>query len=243
MTCEANWPAVRLKEVWKTFTSRAEQVSALKGVSMELDYGEITIIMGPSGAGKTTLLKTIYGLLPPDRGVVEVNGVDIYRLSGSARDRFISQLIGYMPQEDRLIETLNVQENLILPLLAIGESEKTASNRVKTILNVIGLLNKLAERLPKELSMGQRRKVLLARALINDPEILLLDEPTANLDSDGVNWLLSYLELLKSEEDTCILLASHDQRVLEIADQIYWMLDGSLKKLKMEINQSYNQKP
>ncbi|RLI46975.1 ABC transporter ATP-binding protein [Candidatus Bathyarchaeota archaeon] len=242
MTCEANWPAVRLKEVWKTFTSRAEQVSALKGVSMELDYGEITIIMGPSGAGKTTLLKTIYGLLPPDRGVVEVNGVDIYRLSGSARDRFISQLIGYMPQEDRLIETLNVQENLILPLLAIGESEKTASNRVKTILNVIGL-NKLAERLPKELSMGQRRKVLLARALINDPEILLLDEPTANLDSDGVNWLLSYLELLKSEEDTCILLASHDQRVLEIADQIYWMLDGSLKKLKMEINQSYNQKP
>ena len=241
-TCEANWPAVRLKEVWKTFTSRAEQVSALKGVSMELDYGEITIIMGPSGAGKTTLLKTIYGLLPPDRGVVEVNGVDIYRLSGSARDRFISQLIGYMPQEDRLIETLNVQENLILPLLAIGESEKTASNRVKTILNVIGL-NKLAERLPKELSMGQRRKVLLARALINDPEILLLDEPTANLDSDGVNWLLSYLELLKSEEDTCILLASHDQRVLEIADQIYWMLDGSLKKLKMEINQSYNQKP
>ena len=242
MTCEANWPAVRLKEVWKTFTSRAEQVSALKGVSMELDYGEITIIMGPSGAGKTTLLKTIYGLLPPDRGVVEVNGVDIYRLSGSARDRFISQLIGYMPQEDRLIKTLNVQENLILPLLAIGESEKTASNRVKTILNVIGL-NKLAERLPKELSMGQRRKVLLARALINDPEILLLDEPTANLDSDGVNWLLSYLELLKSEEDTCILLASHDQRVLEIADQIYWMLDGSLKKLKMEINQSYNQKP
>jgi len=242
MTCEANWPAVRLKEVWKTFTSRAEQVSALKGVSMELDYGEITIIMGPKRAGKTTLLKTIYGLLPPDRGVVEVNGVDIYRLSGSARDRFISQLIGYMPQEDRLIETLNVQENLILPLLAIGESEKTASNRVKTILNVIGL-NKLAERLPKELSMGQRRKVLLARALINDPEILLLDEPTANLDSDGVNWLLSYLELLKSEEDTCILLASHDQRVLEIADQIYWMLDGSLKKLKMEINQSYNQKP
>jgi len=241
-TCEANWPAVRLKEVWKTFTSRAEQVSALKGVSMELDYGEITIIMGPSGAGKTTLLKTIYGLLPPDRGAVEVNGVDIYRLSGSARDRFIGQLIGYMPQEDRLIETLNVQENLILPLLAIGESEKTASNRVKTILNVIGL-NKLANRLPKELSMGQRRKVLLARALINDPEILLLDEPTANLDSDSVNWLLSRLELLKSEEGTCILLASHDRRVLEIADQIYWMLDGSLKKLKMEINQPYNQKP
>ena len=227
-TCEANWPAVRLKEVWKTFTSRAEQVSALKGVSMELDYGEITIIMGPSGAGKTTLLKTIYGLLPPDRGVVEVNGVDIYRLSGSARDRFISQLIGYMPQEDRLIKTLNVQENLILPLLAIGESEKTASNRVKTILDAIGL-NKLAERLPKELSMGQRRKVLLARALINDPMILLLDEPTANLDSESVKWLLEYLKFLEDERGLSIILVSHDHRVLRIADRIHWMLDGSLK--------------
>lgn len=231
MNDEANWAAVRLKEVWKTFTTKAEQIFALKGISMELNYSEITVIMGPSGAGKTTLLKTIYGLLPPDRGIVEVNDVDIYRLNGSARDRFIIQIMGYMPQEDKLIETLNIQENLILPLLALGYSEKAASKHVEEVLNLIGL-EKLAKKLPRELSMGQRRKILLARALINEPMILLLDEPTANLDSESVEWLLEYLKLLKTEKGTCILLASHDQRVLEIADKTYWMLDGSLKNLR-----------
>jgi putative ABC transport system ATP-binding protein len=228
MSNEINKVAIKLKEVWKIYKSKVEQVFALKGITMELNYSEIAVIMGPSGAGKTTLLKIIYGLLFPDKGIVEINGVNIYKLNGSIRDRFILQLIGYMPQENKLIETLNIQENLILPLLAKGNSEKTSFKHVEKILNLMGL-EKLAKRYPRELSMGQCRKALLARALINDPMILLLDEPTANLDSESVKWLLEYLKLLKNKKGTCILLASHDQRILEIADKTYWMFDGSLK--------------
>jgi putative ABC transport system ATP-binding protein len=231
MSKEINRIAIRLKEVWKIYTSKVEQVFALKGISMELNYSEIAVIIGPSGAGKTTLLKIIYGLLSPDKGLVEINGVDIYKLNGSTRDRFILQLIGYMPQENKLIETLNIQENLILPLLATGNSKKISFKRVEKTLNLMGL-EKFARRFPRELSTGQCRKALLARALINDPMVLLLDEPTANLDSESVKWLSEYLKLLKSEKGTCILLASHDQRILEIADKTYWLFDGSLKNLR-----------
>jgi putative ABC transport system ATP-binding protein len=138
------------------------------------------------------------------------------------------QFVGYMPQEDRLFETLNIEENLALPLLALGYSKKIIPQRVKQLLSLMDM-EKLAKRLPNELSMGQRRKILLLRALANDPLILLLDEPTANIDSASVESILEYLKYLKEEKNMSILLTSHDYRVVKIADKVFWLSDGTLK--------------
>jgi putative ABC transport system ATP-binding protein len=158
-------------------------------------------------------------------------GLDIYELSGKDRDKLMLQFVGYMPQEDRLLENLNIEENLALSLLASGYSKKAIPQRVKQLLSLMGI-ERLAKRFPGELSMGQRRKILLLRAIANDPLILLLDEPTANIDSTSVESVLDYLKYLEEERNMSILLTSHDYRAVKIADNVFWLSDGALKKLE-----------
>ncbi len=223
--------AISVDNVRKSFRTRSKCLEVLRNVSMDLKCWEIGVIMGPTGVGKTTLLKIVYGLLPPDEGSITINGVDIYAMPDRARDKFMLEFVGYMPQEDRLFETLNVEENLVLPLLAVGLPEKLALKRVKEALNLTGLDN-LAKHFPKELSMGQRRKILFLRALINEPTVLLLDEPTAHMDSESVEWLLNYLKYLREEKMIAILLTSHDYKSLKIADRVFWLSDGILRSLE-----------
>jgi putative ABC transport system ATP-binding protein len=222
---------VKVSNVVKVYRTKTEHVTVLRNVSLTLSSSEIIVVMGPSGVGKTTLLKVIYGVLLPDKGIVEVMGSNIYELTRRDRDKLMLQFVGYMPQEDRLLETLNIEENLALPLLALGYSKKIIQQRVKQLLSLMDT-EKLAKRFPNELSMGQRRKILLLRALANDPLILLLDEPTANIDSAGVESILEYLKYLKEERNMSILLTSHDYRVVKIADKVFWLSDGTLKILE-----------
>jgi ABC-type lipoprotein export system ATPase subunit len=217
--------------VEKTFRTGTENVRVLSDVSLSMSFGDAVAVMGPSGVGKTTLLKILYGLIQPDRGVVEIAGINIYELTRRERDRLMLHLVGYMPQDDRLIGTLNVEENLSLPLLATKKPKKAIQKRVNDLLSMIGLEN-FAKRFPGELSMGQRRKILLVRAIANDPMIILLDEPTANLDSVNVESVVEYLKFLKEDGNKTILLTSHDYRVVKIADEVLWLSDGVLKKLE-----------
>jgi len=219
---------VKVSNVMKVYRTKTEDVIVLRNVFLTLSSGEIIVVMGPSGVGKTTLLRIIHGLLQPDKGIVEVMGLNIYELTRRDRDKLMLQFVGYMPQEDRLFETLNIEENLALPLLALGYSKKMIPQRVKQLLSLMDM-EKLAKRLPNELSVGQRRKILLLRALANDPLILLLDEPTANIDSVSVESILEYLKCLKEEKNMSILLTSHDYRVVGIADEVFWLSDGALK--------------
>jgi putative ABC transport system ATP-binding protein len=223
--------AVKVSGVMKVYKTKTEDIIVLRNVSLTVSSSEIVVVMGPSGAGKTTLLKIIYGLLRPDKGIVEVMGSDIYELSGKDRDKLMLQFVGYMPQEDRLLENLNIEENLALSLLASGYSKKAIPQRVKQLLSLMGI-ERLAKRFPGELSMGQRRKILLLRAIANDPLILLLDEPTANIDSTSVESVLDYLKYLEEERNMSILLTSHDYRAVKIADNVFWLSDGALKKLE-----------
>jgi putative ABC transport system ATP-binding protein len=226
-----NGPALKAIGVEKTFRTGTENVRVLSDVSLSMSFGDAVAVMGPSGVGKTTLLKILYGLIQPDRGVVEIAGINIYELTRRERDRLMLHLVGYMPQDDRLIGTLNVEENLSLPLLAAKKPKKAIQKRVNDLLSMIGLEN-FAKRFPGELSMGQRRKILLVRAIANDPMIILLDEPTANLDSVNVESVVEYLKFLKEDGNKTILLTSHDYRVVKIADEVLWLSDGVLKKLE-----------
>jgi putative ABC transport system ATP-binding protein len=226
-----NGPALKAIGVEKTFRTGTENVRVLSDVSLSISFGDAVAVMGPSGVGKTTLLKILYGLIQPDRGVVEIAGINIYELTRRERDRLMLHLVGYMPQDDRLIGTLNVEENLSLPLLATKKPKKAIQKRVNDLLSMIGLEN-FAKRFPGELSMGQRRKILLVRAIANDPMIILLDEPTANLDSVNVESVVEYLKFLKEDGNKTILLTSHDYRVVKIADEVLWLSDGVLKKLE-----------
>jgi putative ABC transport system ATP-binding protein len=226
-----NGPALKAIGVEKTFRTGTENVRVLSDVSLSMSFGDAVAVMGPSGVGKTTLLKILYGLIQPDRGVVEIAGINIYELTRRERDRLMLHLVGYMPQDDRLIGTLNVEENLSLPLLATKKPKKAIQKRVNDLLSMIGLEN-FAKRFPGELSMGQRRKILLVRAIANDPMIILLDEPTANLDSVNVESVVEYLKFLKEDGNKTILLTSHDYRVVKIADEVLWLSDGVLKKLE-----------
>jgi ABC-type lipoprotein export system ATPase subunit len=226
-----NGPALKAIGVEKTFRTGTENVRVLSDVSLSMSFGDAVAVMGPSGVGKTTLLKILYGLIQPDRGVVKIAGINIYELTRRERDRLMLHLVGYMPEDDRLIGTLNVEENLSLPLLAAKQPKKAIRKRVNDLLSMIGLEN-FAKRFPGELSMGQRRKILLVRAIANDPLIILLDEPTANLDSVNVESVLEYLKFLKEDRNTSILLTSHDYRVVKMADEVLWLSDGVLKKLE-----------
>jgi ABC-type lipoprotein export system ATPase subunit len=224
-----NGPALKAIGVEKTFRTGTENVRVLSDVSLSMSFGDAVAVMGPSGVGKTTLLKILYGLIQPDRGIVEIAGINIYELTRRERDRLTLHLVGYMPQDDRLIGTLNVEENLSLPLLAAKHPKKEIRKRVNDLLSMTGL-EKLAKRFPRELSMGQRKKILLLRALVNEPAILLLDEPTANIDSAGVESILDYLKHLKDENKVSILLTSHDYRVTKVVEEVLILRDGVLTK-------------
>ena len=195
--------------------------------------GDMAVVFGPSGCGKTTLLRIAAGLLRPDAGRVLVMGIDIYGLRRDELDRFALATMGYMPQEDRLIETLTIGENVALPLIAQRVRASEISGRVRAKLGLLGI-EKLYDRYPSEASMGERKRALLARALVNDPAILLLDEPTANLDSENVELLLGYLKMLNDEEGITILASTHDERMASPATSLFKLLDGRLTLLKAQ---------
>ena len=217
-----------LKGVSKAYRRGKHVIHALRNLNLEVKEGEALCIMGPSGSGKTTLLKVSAGLLEPDSGEVYLLGEPIYRLPLRMRLLVRRRYVGFMPQEDLLISTLTVLENVELPLMIDGVKEKERRVLALQALEAVGL-NGVEDRSPEEVSGGERRRVSLARALVGNPKIIFLDEPTSNLDVDSVISIIKLIFRLNKIGIT-IITATHDLLVAESFKKIIYIRNGTLSR-------------
>jgi ABC-type lipoprotein export system ATPase subunit len=205
--------------------SKSLQVRALDNVSFKIRAREFIAVMGPSGSGKSTLLHLIGALDKPTSGKVLVNGQDIS--TQHDLDGFRSRTVGFIFQLHNLIPTLTAVENVEVPMQGQGLSDRKRRARAAELLDLVGL-GERKQHLPGQLSGGQRQKVAIARALANNPAIVLADEPTGNLDSASGHEVLSALEQVNREQGTCLMLVTHDPNVARRAQRILLMRDGQI---------------
>lgn len=221
--------AVQLSDVWKIYALGETKVEAVKGVSMAIAQGDFATIAGPSGSGKTTILNLIGCIDVATEGRVEVAGYDTAQLNDRAITRLRHKTIGFIFQSFNLVPVLNVFENVELPLL-LGPKAPPKSERrdyVSFLMEEVGLAGWRKHR-PSELSGGQRQRVAIARALVTKPQIVLADEPTANLDSKTGTSIIELMKRINSELSTTFIFSSHDPTIVEIADHIIRLQDGSV---------------
>lgn len=221
---------VSARGVTKTFGTGDSIVRAVDNVDLSVAPHELVLIMGPSGSGKTTLLTILGGLLHPDSGSVEIDGVDITGLDpgGLAALRRVS--IGFVFQSFHLWETLSVTENVELVLNIAGVGGQRAHDRARALLEERGLGHRLRTR-ARDLSGGEKQRVSIARALANEPRLLLADEPTANLDSKRGHEIMLLLRDVARSGDRAVVVVSHDQRIREVADRVLWVEDGRVSQM------------
>jgi len=224
-------PIITLRGVTRVYRLEGEEVYALRGINMEIFRGEYLSIMGPSGSGKSTLFNMIGGLDRPTSGQIFLDGADIASLSERKLAWLRSHEIGYIFQTFNLIPTLSAVENVALPMVFGGMPPAEANVRAARTLERVGLAHRLNHR-PSELSGGQQQRVACARALANDPAILLADEPTGNLDLKTGAEVLSLLKELQAEKGTTIICATHDMKMLSASDRVVWIRDGQVDQIK-----------
>ena len=212
----------------KHFKSGPVTVKAVDGVSFRLPRGKIVALRGPSGCGKSTLLNLIGALDRPDSGQLNVDGVDVSRLSGGGEVEYRRRKVGFVFQQFNLVPELSAIENVTLPMEFVGTGTNGASQmRARELLGRVGLAQDQHKRRPAKLSGGEQQRVAIARALANDPPIVLADEPTANLDSETGRLIVELLRTLRSENRT-VIIATHDDAIAAKADLILEMRDGRL---------------
>lgn len=226
MTDPAADVVLDLRGVRKTYDAEAAPVRALRGVDLTVHSGEFVALMGPSGGGKSTLLSLIAGLDSADEGLVRVAGIDISARSERELALMRRRHIGMVFQFFHLLDGVSVEENVVLASLIAGAPRRAASARARDLLDLLGLLDK-AHRSPGALSGGQRQRLAIARALANEPTLLLADEPTGALDSQGADDVLHLLRRLHASGQT-ILLVTHSREVAAAADRVLELRDGRL---------------
>ena len=219
-------PAVELDGVSRTYT-RGEPVYALDDVSLTLDRGSYTAVMGPSGSGKSTLLNLVGCLDTPTAGTVSVDGEDVTALSGGQRARVRGQAVGFVFQTFNLMPRLTAEENVALPLVFQGVARDERLERARDLLDRVGLGDRTDHR-PSELSGGQRQRVAIARALVTDPAIVLADEPTGNVDTETGERIMALLDDLHAAGNT-ILLVTHQRSIADRAERIVRLRDGEIE--------------
>jgi len=215
---------LEFNNVSKWFNGAQGKVTALKEVSFSVRPGELLAIRGPSGCGKTTLLLTAGGLLRPSDGQISLNGQDPYTLSPEMRSRLRARNIGFVFQQFHLIPYLTVRQNIVTASLAIPQKE--ASEKAQQLISRFGLEDR-ADHVPARLSTGERQRTALARALLNEPKVILADEPTGNLDEDNAQTVFGYLSEYVSDGG-CVLLVTHDTRAAAHATRSLQMSRGQL---------------
>jgi putative ABC transport system ATP-binding protein len=216
-----------LQNVSRIYGQGAGRVVALDNVSMEVWPGEVTLILGPSGSGKTTLLSILGCLLRPTRGRVLVNGSDASKLSDAELSGLRRGQIGYVFQSFNLLNFLTVRQNVEVVLNLNGACGAAARERAAALLRQVGLGNRLGFS-PNKLSGGERQRVAIARALANDPALILADEPTGNLDSKTGRQVIDLLAKLARERSRGVVIVTHDTRILDAADRVFYLADGAL---------------
>jgi len=221
---------LRVDGLTKVFGQGEATVRAVDGVDLEVPAGQLLLIMGPSGSGKTTLLTMIGGLLRPTSGSVTIGGVEITALGDAGLSAIRRNVVGFIFQSFSLWETLSVEENVELALNIAGVNGRRAHERATGLLTGLGLGRRLRFR-SRDLSGGEKQRVSIARALANQPRLLLADEPTANLDSKHGHDVMKLLHKISREENRAVVVVSHDPRIREVADRVLWMEDGRIKDI------------
>ncbi|GAA3452570.1 ABC transporter ATP-binding protein [Dactylosporangium matsuzakiense] len=217
--------AARAADVWKVYGSGEAQVIALHGVSVELERGHFTAIMGPSGSGKSTLMHTLAGLDSVTRGDIFVGDTRLTGMSDKALTDLRRTKVGFIFQQFNLLPTLTAEENILLPLSIAGR--KPDSAWFDTVIKTVGLSDRLGHR-PSQLSGGQQQRVACARALVSRPEVIFADEPTGNLDSRSGAEVLSFLRNSVREFGQTIVMVTHDPNAASYADRVIFLADGRI---------------
>jgi putative ABC transport system ATP-binding protein len=212
--------------LWRTFKVGGEEVHALHDLSLEFPSGELALIRGRSGSGKTTLLNLIAGLDEPSRGSIEIGGRALGGMTPGEKIEMRRHSIGFIFQTFGLLPYLSVEENVEIPMRMVHASRKQRQERVADALRLVGLSGRARHR-TYELSGGEQQRVSIARALVNQPSLILADEPTGQLDSATGAAIIQLLRDIVDETGVTVLVASHDANVVQVADVVYELRDGT----------------
>jgi putative ABC transport system ATP-binding protein len=230
---ESAAPVVALREVVKTYDDEGLKVTAINGITMEIPRKRFAMIVGPSGSGKTTLLNLIGCIDKPSTGTIEVAGEAVGRLSDNKVTDFRAKNIAFIFQNFSLYPVLSAYENVEYPLLLIGMPARERRERAMGMLEAVGLADQAKQR-PNQLSGGQKQRVAIARALVKHPEIVLADEPTANLDSQTGAQIIELMRKMQHEQEVSFIFASHDPQLISHAEETYIIRDGKLVEHRTE---------
>ena len=218
---------VRLDNVVKTYSMGESEVHALRGISFEIEQGEFLSIMGPSGSGKSTCMNMIGCLDRPTSGIVEINGKETAKMTEKELALLRNQTVGFVFQQYHLIPSMNVLENVMLPLKYQKVEKSERVERAKKALEAVGLGDRLKHR-PHELSGGQKQRVAIARAMITEPKILLADEPTGALDSSTGKQVMELFKTINREKGTTVIIVTHDPGIGASTERCIKILDGQV---------------
>lgn len=218
---------LQVQEVTKVYGSGHTAVTALQSATMSVEQGEFVALLGPSGSGKTTLISIIGGLLAPTQGTVRIGDTDVASLSGKQRTKFRAERVGFVFQSANLVPFLTARENLLYVAGLVGTGAGAARSRADELLAELGLSDR-AGNLPEQLSGGERQRVAIGRALMNDPDLVLVDEPTAALDTALGRQVVQLLRREIKDRGKTGIMVTHDLRMVEYTDRVFEILDGHL---------------
>jgi len=220
---------IKLDNVWKIYKMGQVEVPALRGINLEVKKGEFLAVMGPSGSGKSTAMNMIGVLDVPTKGKILLEGQDIAKLEESDLAQIRGKKIGFIFQQFNLIPTLSALENVSLPMIFQNISKEERVERATKLLEMVGLGERIKHK-PNEMSGGQQQRVAIARSLINDPEVVLADEPTGNLDSESGHKVIDFLKDLNKKEKKTVVMVTHDADLAKNAQRTQYLYDGQIVK-------------
>ena len=218
---------VEIRNVYKSFQRETQSVDVYTGLSIDFEEGSFTALMGPSGSGKSTLLNLVAGLDKPTTGSVHVGGAEVSEMTTSQLATWRSRTIGFVFQSYNLLPVLTAEQNVELPLLLTNLGKRDRAERVAIALGVVGLSDRM-DHYPRQLSGGQEQRVAIARAIVADPQLILLDEPTGQLDAKSSEEVLDLLQRLNEEFNKTIIVVTHDAKAAERAKTILHLEKGVL---------------
>ncbi|EEG78188.1 ABC transporter ATP-binding protein [Dethiobacter alkaliphilus] len=226
---------ISMKDLTKTYKSMGDEVHALRGVTLDIFSGESVAVMGHSGSGKSTLLSILGGLNPPTTGTMEIDGIDLYQLSSEKRADFRREYLGFVFQQFQLIPYLTAAENVMLPLTTTSHPNKVKREMAENVLCRVGLAGKM-NRLPNQMSGGEQERVAIARAIVNEPPVVLADEPTGSLDTKTGDEIMALFQKL-NDDGLTVLMVTHNPDNTKYMGRTILMKDGEICTDKAEILQ------
>jgi len=228
--------AITLRGVTREFGSGTSRTRALRGVDLDIPYGELLMLVGPSGCGKTTLVSIVAGTLEPTAGTVQSLGHNLTAMTNGRKVRFRRENVGFIFQATNLLPALSAVENAAVPLLIAGWRRRRALEAAAAMLERLGLGDRLTS-LPSELSGGQQQRVTIARALVHEPRLLVCDEPTSALDAENGRITMELIRATAVQPDRAVIVVTHDPRAYAFADRIATMEDGRIESVTTTVDQ------